>query len=111
MGNRGNDEFKGKTFDEIAREYGEEAAINAGIAADSDTFELDEEGFKEARPASETHPHIVERYQGMRERELANTKIMLSIPLDAEIAEHIRSIVPDWENVVNEELRRFFFGS
>ena len=47
----------------------------------------------------------------MRERELATTKVMLSIPLDADIAEHIRSIGPDWENVVNEKLRRTFLGS
>ena len=37
------DKFKDKSFKEIAGEYGEEAAINAGIAADPDTYELDEE--------------------------------------------------------------------
>ena len=31
------------SFEEIASEYGEDAAINAGIAADPDTIELDEE--------------------------------------------------------------------
>ena len=78
------DKFKGKIFDEIAGKYGEEAAINAGIAADPDTYELDEEWIKEARPASEVVPDIVERYQRLQERELDSTKIMLSIPLDAE---------------------------
>ena len=57
------DKFKSKTFDEIAGKYGEDAAINAGIAADPDTYELDEEWIKEARPASEVIPDIVERYQ------------------------------------------------
>ena len=52
MGNRRNDEFMDKTFDEISKKHGEEVAINAGIAADPDTFELDAELFKEARPAS-----------------------------------------------------------
>ena len=35
----------GMTFDEIANNYGVEAAINAGIAADPDTLELDDEWF------------------------------------------------------------------
>ena len=65
------DKFKDKSFKEIAGEYGEEAAINAGIAADPDTYELDEEWIKEARPASEVIPDIVQRYQLLRERELA----------------------------------------
>lgn len=47
---------KDRTFDEIARKHGEEAAINAGIAADPDTFEADAEWFKEARPAHESIP-------------------------------------------------------
>ena len=105
------DKFKGKTFYEIAGEYGEEAAINAGIAADPDTYELDDEWIKEARPASQVIPNIVERYQRLQERELADTRIMLSIPLEAALAEHIRSIGPEWEELVNEKLRRAFFGS
>ena len=47
-------------FEEIKKLYGEEAAINAGIAADPDAFELDEEWFKEARPAREVHPELFE---------------------------------------------------
>ena len=38
------------TFDEIAAKHGEDAAIRAGIAADPDTMELDEEWFSKARP-------------------------------------------------------------
>ena len=30
------------TFEEIAAQYGEKEAINAGIAADPDAFELDD---------------------------------------------------------------------
>ena len=41
----------------------EEARIRTGIEADPDTLELDDEWFAKARPASETHPHIVERYR------------------------------------------------
>ncbi len=101
-----SDEFKGKSFEEIAGEYGEEAAINAGIEADPETVELNEEWFKKARPASEVVPDIVERYQRLQERELECTKTMLSIPLDADLAEYIRGLGPDWEELVNDKLRR-----
>ena len=99
---------QGNSFEEVAGEYGEDAAINAGIAADPDTIELDEEWFKEARPAIEAIPDIVERYQHSQMGESDSTKVMLPIPLDADLAERIRDIGPDWEEVVNEELRRAF---
>ncbi len=52
------------TFDEIKELYGEEAAINVGIATDPDTFELDEEWFKEARPAREVDPGLFQDSSG-----------------------------------------------
>ena len=51
-------ELTGLTFDEIADLYGEEVAIQTGIASDPDTFELDDEWFRRARPAAEVHPHL-----------------------------------------------------
>ena len=57
------------TFAEIEALYGEEAAIQAGIAADPDTFELDAEWFKRARPAREVHPEFVERWERRRDAE------------------------------------------
>ena len=38
------------TFDEIEAEYGEETAINAGIARDPDNPELNKEDFAQMRP-------------------------------------------------------------
>ena len=102
---------KDKTFDEIARKHGEEAAINAGIAADPDTFEADAEWFKEARPARETHPHIVERYRRTRGKQKAPTKELISIRLDADLMEHFRSGGPGWQTRLNETLRQAVFGS
>ena len=45
----------------------EEAAIQAGIAADPDAFEMDEEMFKRARPFREVFPEAYEAH--LRERE------------------------------------------
>ena len=50
-------DLTGMTFHEIAAKYGEEAAIQAGIAADPDTWELD---MSKARPAMEVMPDLVE---------------------------------------------------
>ena len=41
------------TFDQIEAEYGEETAINAGIARDPDTWEWTDEDFARARPYAE----------------------------------------------------------
>jgi hypothetical protein len=50
------------TFHEIAAKYGEEAAIDAGIAADPEwgPEEMDMSG---ARPAAEVLPDLVESYR------------------------------------------------
>ena len=49
-------ELADMTFEEIRKLHGEQAAIEAGIAADADTSELDNEWFKRARPAEEVDP-------------------------------------------------------
>ena len=64
-------DLTGMTFHEIAAKYGEEAAIDAGIAADPDAFELTPEWFREARPAAEVMPDLVESYR--RSRRLRET--------------------------------------
>ena len=50
--------FSGLTFDEIAAEFGLEAAIQAGIAADPDTWELTEDDFAKMRPATDVDPKL-----------------------------------------------------
>ena len=42
----------------------EDAAIRAAIAEDPDTFELDEEWFREAKPLKEVLPHLWEQWYG-----------------------------------------------
>ncbi len=65
-------DLTGMTFHEIEAKYGEEVAINAGIAADPDTFELTPEWFKRARPAIEVMPELVERYRRSKREKEAN---------------------------------------
>ena len=48
-----------KTYREIEAEYGEETAINVGIARDPDAPELDEEWFANARKWMAENPEIV----------------------------------------------------
>ena len=52
----------------------EDYAINAAVAADPETSELDDEWFKRARPVSEVVPHIVRRYRRTRGKQRAPTK-------------------------------------
>ena len=54
-------------FEWIERGHGEDAAICAGIAADPDAFELDEEWFKRARPFKEVFPEAYEAWLRSRE--------------------------------------------
>ena len=50
------------TFAEIAAQKGEEAAIQAGIEADPDAYELDADWFLHASPAREMMPHVRASY-------------------------------------------------
>ena len=52
---------QGWTFAEVADAYGEEAAINAGIATDPDAAPVEVEGFKGHRPLADVHPDLPPR--------------------------------------------------
>ncbi len=62
----------------------EDAVINAGIADDPDTFELDDEWFAGAKPSHED-AHILERYRRSRGKQKEATKTAIHIRLDADI--------------------------
>ena len=99
------------TFDEIAAKYGEETAIDAGIARDPDNPEWTDEDFARARPASEVHPELVERWLRSQGKQKLCAKVIVSIRLDADVLDHYRSAGEEWQSRINEILRQAAFGS
>ena len=108
------DDVKGMTFREIEAKYGEEVAINAGIAADPDTWELTDGS--DLRPAAEVLPHIVEAYRRgkearrMRGKQNAPLKVPVSLRLDPDVVAHFRATGRGWQTRINNTLRRAVFG-
>lgn len=88
----------------------EEAAINAGIAADPDNPELTDEDFAQMRPAEEVVPEIVEAYRRSRGRPPSSTKQLISLRLDQDVIAHFRATGPGWQSRINEALRRAIAG-
>ena len=58
------------------------------------------------RPASETHPHIVERYRRARGPQKEPRKVVTTIRLDAEVVAHFKARGRGWQTRINEALRR-----
>ncbi len=89
----------------------EEAAINAGIAADPDTCELDAQWFAKAKPASEalsqeTYATLVaKRPRGRPKAE--TTKVFTAIRLDADLLHAFKATGKGWQTRVNSALRQY----
>lgn len=90
----------------------ENAAINAGIAADDDARELDSEWFVKAKPASEAF--TPESYAALvamkrlRGRPMADeTKVFTAIRLDADLLETFKTTGKGWQTRINAALRQF----
>ena len=90
------------TFVEIEEKYGEEVAINAGIARDPDTVVLDEDFFANARPASEVHPEFVKAWSRRKAAE-AEAAIGTEPPKPGK---RIGLIVPSTNTVMEPDLYR-----
>ena len=88
----------------------EEAEIQRQIAEDPDDFELDDDWFRRARPATEVMPHIVERHRPGRGKQKAPTKEKVTVRLDADIVAHFRSTGRGWQTRLNEALRKSVIG-
>lgn len=98
------------TFDDIAAEYGEETAINVGIAQDPDAPEWTNEDWARARPAIEVAPELVEWSRRTRGKQKAPVKEIISIRLDPDITAHFRASGPGWQTRLNDTLRKAVFG-
>ena len=106
-------DFSGMTFAEIEAKYGEEAAINAGIAADPDAFEADAEWFAKARPAREVMPEFVERWRKARDAGEIRMRGFVMVEIDVDLAEHFQNgggEGDDWNKRLNDTLRKAVFG-
>ena len=92
----------------------EDARINAGIAADPDTPELDDDWFKRARPAAQLLPADVyaglvaqRRRPGERGPQKASLKERISIRLSREVADYFRATDDGWQTRIDEALREY----
>lgn len=73
----------------------EDAVINAGIAGDADTYALSNAELKQLKP--------------MRGRPVgskaARTKVVMSMRVDAEVLEHLKSQGRGWQTRINNALK------
>jgi uncharacterized protein (DUF4415 family) len=83
----------------------EEERINAGIAADPDTWELSNKDFEKMRPAAEAHPEIVEAYRRFRGKQRSPTKIATSIRLSANVLDAYKKSGPGWQGRIDQDLQ------
>ena len=92
----------------------ENARINAGIAADPDNPELDDDWFKRARPASEVLPPEI--YAGLVALQKSRTrgrppvetpKVATAIRFDADVLAGLRATGKGWQTRVNDAMRQW----
>jgi uncharacterized protein (DUF4415 family) len=88
----------------------EEAQINAGIAADPDTFELEDEHFARALPAAKFFsPEVYAQLCAMRKRGPKNKplKVSTTIRFDADVLAGLKAGGRGWQTRVNEAMREW----
>ena len=74
-----NPDLTGLTFDEIEAQHGEDAAIDAGIAADPDTVEINADWLAQARPTSEVMSEVLPGWQARGPQEASTKKDAMSV--------------------------------
>ena len=95
------------TFVEIEAEYGEETAINAGIARDPDTWELGNEDFERMRPAAEIIPELMKTLERKKKGETLPPLPQATVHIDLDISAYFRAGgLDDWQERLNDTLRK-----
>ena len=90
----------------------EDTAINAGIATDGDSRELDDAWFAEAKPAStalarQTYAALVVMKRPRGRPKAEETKVFTAIRLDVDVLETFKAGGKGWQTRVNAALRQF----
>lgn len=90
----------------------EDVQINAGIAADDDAHELDDEWFAKAKPASEiftpeTYAALVAMKRPRGRPKAETTKVFTAIRLDADLLDAFKATGKGWQTRMNAALRQF----
>jgi uncharacterized protein (DUF4415 family) len=88
----------------------EEAAIQRGIALDPDNPEWTDADWARARPARDVLPDLVESWRRSRGKQVAPTKVLVSLRLDRELVERLRESGRGWQGRVNEMLKKAVLG-
>ena len=91
----------------------EDAIINAGIADDPDTFELDADWFANALTTEELlaqYPELAKVIPLSNSSNTAPKGEPASVIIDADIADHFRKSGAGWERRLNQTLRQTVFG-
>jgi uncharacterized protein (DUF4415 family) len=89
----------------------EDAAIQRGIGADPDTWELTEDDWARMRPIREAHPELAADYRRTRGAQKRPTKVMVSLRLERDVVERLRASGPGWQSRANDMLRKAVLGA
>jgi uncharacterized protein (DUF4415 family) len=89
----------------------ENKRINAGIAADTDTFEPSDKEFEQAKPAEDVLPPdlydaLIKRRRGQRGPQNAPLKVHITLRVDPDILAHYKATGQGWQGRMNNALRR-----
>ena len=101
------------TFVEVEALYGEEIAINVGIAKDPDTWVPTDEEFAQMRPAIEVDPELVKAYLAGKIKMPSRppvTRMKEEVILDSDIVDYFKHLDPHWQKGrLNDFLRVVIF--
>ena len=90
----------------------EDVAIQRGIDADPDTWEVTENDWARARPMREVEPGIVADYiRRTRGKQQKPTKVLVSLRLERDVVERLRASGRGWQSRANDMLRKAVLGS